>query len=62
MGAVGSSETLVITYKIERRHYPDDHNWHLHRCENLKSDWQAYFTNNLVFTRSSSLTTREAQV
>jgi hypothetical protein len=35
--AIRSSETKVTTYKITRRHNPEDHNRHLHRRENLKS-------------------------
>jgi hypothetical protein len=35
--AILSSEALVTTYKSTWRHNPEDHNRHLHRCENLKS-------------------------
>jgi hypothetical protein len=27
-GLVGFGETLVTTYKITRRHNPEDHHWH----------------------------------
>jgi hypothetical protein len=37
MKAICFSEMLVTTYKITQRHNPEDHNWHLHHCENLKS-------------------------
>jgi hypothetical protein len=34
--AVGSSETSVGTYKITRRHIPQESDIHDHRRENLK--------------------------
>jgi hypothetical protein len=36
MEAICSSETLITTYKLTRRHHPEDHNRHVHRRENLK--------------------------
>jgi hypothetical protein len=42
MGAVFSSETLIITYRTARVHNPKDHSMNLHRWGNRTSalDWQ----------------------
>jgi hypothetical protein len=37
MKVVCSSKLLVTTYKPRWHHNPEDHNQHLHCCENLKS-------------------------
>lgn len=37
MEALGSSDTLVTTYKSTRRYTPEDHSPNLHRSKSIKS-------------------------
>jgi hypothetical protein len=55
MEAVYSSETLVYTYKTTRRYKPEYQHRPLHRRQNLKSQTEGPFQNNVEIATAFSL-------